>query len=145
MSELSDTLQEVFGKTAQDDAKRIVEECTEKRSDEMSEIQKLKNAIAILTTQIDTMSGQRSKIEYKLRTLESQEFIRVNRITKDDVELSEFTVTDRYWGHVNDFAGWLRVNSKKMFAEWNGELHFQSDLKQGYFKPTAGRWEDVEK
>ena len=38
MSELSDTMQEVFGKKAQDEAKRIVAECTEKRSDEMTEI-----------------------------------------------------------------------------------------------------------
>ena len=109
----------------------------------MNEIQETKGAIAKLTAKIEPLKEQRYELEYKLRTDESKEFILVNSITKDDVEVSEYDETNRYFGHVKKFAGWLSLNSTKRFAEWNGQLHFQSDLKGGYFKPTAGRLEDV--
>jgi len=99
--------------------------------------------IADLERQIQPLAATLRILHVQKSNKDSIEFIRVNRITADDVELS--SGDDKPWfGNVISFIIWLRANTKKRFAEWNSRLYFTSDLLANRTLETPGRLEHVE-
>ena len=96
----------------------------------------LKARRAILQRDIDLM-------ERMLKKNRSQNFIEANDISFSDVEMS--SGDDKpYFGSARKFGFWLRNNKcSKRFAEWNGRLHYTSELIVGIYKPTPGRVEYI--
>ena len=108
----------------------------------MTELEAKRKEFQELKATIEPLQQRREELGRKICKLESREFIKVNDITKDDVELSSGGGKP-YFGHVSEFSNWLTKNSTKRFAEWNYQIHFQSDLCAGYFKPTVAKADDL--
>lgn len=99
--------------------------------------------IAQLDMQIAELSQLRRRLADADRKLASQEFIRVNRITKDDVEPPEGDGKP-WFGHISEFIQWMKEKScHKRFASWNGQIYFTSDLFAGKMPATPALMEDV--
>ena len=69
-----------------------------------------------------------------LRALKAKEFIRINKIAMDDIEMPDGEGKPHFHTAFA-FTDWLRKNSTKNWAVWNTQLHRTSDL-------LAGRWTD---
>ncbi len=86
---------------------------------------------------------RREALERELTDLNSREFIRVNRITADDVQ------DDRgdgmpWFGDVYSFGKWMKEEGcSKRFYTWNGRLGFTSDIVAGRFIATEALAEHV--
>ncbi len=80
-----------------------------------------------LRAKITPLMAELEQLQRQNAVEKSREFIRVNNITRDDVEHNEgegkpfFQVC---WA----FGDWLKANSKKRFAVWNDRIYFTSDL-----------------
>lgn len=72
----------------------------------------------------------------------SKEFIAANRITRADVELSDLGKGE-YFGTAWNFGDWLRANSTKRWAEWNGLVYHASDIINHRLRETPARMEHV--
>lgn len=109
----------------------------------MKDITKLREAVKGLKAQRDILDHDIALAERLLRQMQSQNFIEANGVTARDVELS--TRDDKSWfGDIDMFNSWIRTNNcKKRFAEWNGSLHYVSDLLADKFQPTPARIDDV--
>ena len=90
----------------------------------------IEQQIGELVSQIAPLTAQLEKLRYEKRRKDSRDFIAANRITKEDVEMSSGDGKP-WFGHIADFVEWLKINSKKRWAEWNTRIYFQSDLKAG--------------
>lgn len=99
--------------------------------------------IADLERKIQPLIAKLEKLRTQKRNEDSIEFIRVNGITADDVELSSGDGKPWFF-EIRGFIEWLRVNSKKRFAEWNTRLYFSSDLLAGRMPETPAYIEHVE-
>jgi hypothetical protein len=88
------------------------------------------------------LKNKLSKLREDLRSEKSKEFIRVNGITIDDVEDPDGPARP-YFGHVSIFGKWLKSNSSKPWASWNGMILRTSDLVAGKFIETPARVEDL--
>ncbi len=88
------------------------------------QIQELEQRIAPLVQQLETLRRLKAKED-------SAEYIRVNKITKEAVQLS--SGDDETWfGMVPDFSEWLKsTGCTKRFAEWNERIYFTADLIAG--------------
>ena len=96
--------------------------------------------IAGLTDQIIPLQERRDKLSRERDELLSREFIAVNNIRRADVELLEDCP---YFGTIDNCIAWLRDNSLKRWAEWNGRIYYVSDLLAGRMPETPGRIEHV--
>lgn len=72
------------------------------------------------------------------RLAASLEFIRVNQIRREDVEMVEGEGKP-YFGQLGFFVSWLKRNSNKRWAEWNGRIYHTSDFLAGMMPETPGR------
>lgn len=95
----------------------------------------LESGIATLKSEIGFLQRELEKLERQLEKQKSIEFITVNRITRADVRLSSGDDIP-YFGYIGAFATWLRDNTTKNWAEWNGRIYRTSDL-------VAGRMPDM--
>lgn len=92
--------------------------------------------------QIETLNQERYTLIQNDRKSFAADFIRVNGVTLDDIELSDGDDNEMFWT-VWQFADWLKDNSTKRFAEWNGQIYWQSDLKEGRWVHTEVYIDDL--
>lgn len=95
----------------------------------MNEIQKLELEIEVISSEISSLISKREPLQRRLEDLKSEEFIRVNKITKDQVESPDGH--GEWFGTVWRFGDWLKSHSSKPWAVWNGRIYRSSDLKDG--------------
>lgn len=106
--------------------------------------EKIENEIAMIDEKLKPLQERRAALERELRRLRSVEFIRVNKVTRDQIEMSSGDGKP-YFGHFQSFGKWLdKTDCQKRFCEWNGEIHSTSEAKQGrFYTHNPGRVEDV--
>ena len=97
----------------------------------------LAREIEILRTELHPLLAHMENLKRRHREALSREFIAANRITSDDVELSSGNGKPWFY-QVSGFAAWLRGNSMKAWAEWNGRIYRTSDLIVGRMPDTPG-------
>lgn len=85
--------------------------------------------------------AERDRLSVELRRAMSVEYVSANRITRADVE---FTPDNPWFGNVYQFGKWLKDNSRKNWATWNGCIYRTSDLILGHMPPSPARVEDVQ-
>ena len=96
----------------------------------------LKSALASATKELHDLEGDRDADL-------SRQFIAVNGITAEDVE-SSGGEGKPWFGDVVTFANWMKsTGSQKRWAEWNGSIHFASDLRSGRWSNTPALARDV--
>ena len=83
-----------------------------------------------LVAQINQLTQRLNSLRSEKRTLQSRMFIDTYQIRRKDVEFRDGDNVP-YFGHVADFAKWLRLNSRKKWAEWNRTIYRTSDLIVG--------------
>lgn len=113
-------------------------------SDQLS-IPSIEAKIAHVEGQLKPLIQQKSELSSMLAKLCSEEFIRVNRITLEDVQRrdSEFCGGVRH-GHISNFGEWLKqTNCPKPWCEWNTMLYRTSDIIAGRMPESVARLEDV--
>ena len=96
--------------------------------------ERLEIEIAELEKRSESVNRALRVCRENLRALKAKEFIRINKITMDDIEMPEGDGKP-YFHTIDAFIDWLRKNSTKNWAVWNTQLHRASDL-------LAGRWTD---
>lgn len=99
--------------------------------------------IAAIEREIKPKLASLKSLRDKMRELKSREWIAANNVTIDDIETPEGDGKpwfDDLWR----FAEWLKWNSQKRFASWNGTIYFQSDLKAGKMpQDMSGRMREI--
>ncbi len=90
-------------------------------------IAELEDQVASTQAQIAPLASRLEQLNRQLREAKSRQFISANNITKEDVEMSSGDGKP-WFGIVTDFEDWLRDNSSKRWAEWNGRIYNASDL-----------------
>ena len=84
-------------------------------------IDDLEAEIAPLTERLEQLKRQK-------RDEDSREFIAVNRITRDDVEMSSGEGKP-WFGTIWEFGRWMRTRAvTKPWAEWNGMIYQSTGL-----------------
>jgi hypothetical protein len=84
------------------------------------------------------------EVREAIRTRRAELFIKANKVTKNDVQLSSGEGVP-WFGNIFAFSEWLRgLHSIKRFCEWNGSIYFSSDMLNGRLTKTGVRVEDVE-
>ena len=86
-----------------------------------------------LQAQFSVLHKRISDLQRTKREIESQEFIRVNRITRDQVEHRDHQGGKNWFGTAWDFAQFLKnKGSTKPWVDWNGLIYHSSDFLRGY-------------
>jgi len=99
--------------------------------------------IADLEARIKPLMSLLEGLRAVKRKEESVEFVRVNKITKEDVERPDWEGRPYLW-NIYDFANWMRDNNcQRRFCTWNGRIYFTSDILAGLMPDTPGLIEDV--
>lgn len=93
----------------------------------MNTIENLNKEIASIEAQIHTLASRLETLRRQKREEESRAFIAANDIKRADVEMS-YGEGKPWFGTVYDFTRWIRANSRKNWAEWNGRIYRVSDL-----------------
>lgn len=96
----------------------------------MPTIEQIKKQIADTEDELRPLAKRLNDLRAALSGMESREYIRINNITRDNVQLSGGSSLP-YFGTVFEFAKWIQANSKKQWAEWNGRIYRSSDLILG--------------
>lgn len=91
--------------------------------------------------QIQPLMNQQGRLNKELREAKSEEFIRANDVTIDDIEMSDSN--GAYFGTIWEFTDEVLRKSTKRFAEWNGQIHFVSDLTNGRMPKTTACVSDL--
>lgn len=99
-------------------------------------IEELETRLAAIERELQPLLVLQRRIKQELNTIKSREFIRINGITADDVEMSEGE-DKPFFGEISVFAKWLRENSTKKWAEWNTSIHLTQDLLNGKWSNTG--------
>ena len=103
-----------------------------------------KKRIEEIRLQVSPLETEARRLRQKLSGLESRQWIDENGATKGNVEMSDGS-SKPYFGHIAEFAKWLKQNSGKMFAEWNGTIYYQRDLVAGQMpRDMPGRVKELE-
>lgn len=92
-------------------------------NDISNDILKLDKKIAALSVQMLVLKEQQSD-------LESENFIKKNKIKLRNVELSDGKGKP-YFLNARQFGLWLKYNSTKKWAEWNGRIFSSKDIIDG--------------
>lgn len=90
----------------------------------------IKAKIEIAEVEITPLVKNLERLRKEHGSALAKEFIAANNITRSDVELSEGEGKP-WFGTVWKFAEWLSNHSTKNYADWNGVIYRQSDLKAG--------------
>jgi hypothetical protein len=97
-----------------------------------------------LNEQIEPLQRARDELKREESEVLSREFIAANNITLDDIEMSNGE--EKPWfGHAYAFGEWLKTNSKKPWAEWNGGIYHAADLINKHMRQTNGMVSTLEK
>lgn len=91
---------------------------------------------------IKVLENRLRALEADKRSVHSREFIRVNKIKREDVQRSDDPGMP-WWGHIAGFAKWLALNSNKKWACWNGTIYCSHDLIHGRFESTPAYYQDL--
>jgi len=102
----------------------------------------LKAEIGKLQIDLNPMIRRMEELKTARADALSREFIAANKITCADVEMSE---GGKWFNDAWEFAEYLRLNSKKRWAEWNGRIYHTSDLTSGNMPDMPGRVEHLGK
>lgn len=94
------------------------------------ELANIEREIAELGDAIRPLNAKMERPQSEKRRLQSRNFIATNKICLADVEMSSGPGIP-YFGHISDFAAWLKKNSDKNWAEWNSTIYRMSDLLAG--------------
>ena len=103
----------------------------------------LARCIAALEAEIQPLENQLQKLKRKKQEVDSRDFIAANRITLDDVEMSNGD-TKPWFGTVWEFGNWLAGkkwlagDSAKVWLEWNGRIYRVTDIANGRMPDTPG-------
>lgn len=97
----------------------------------------------IVGGEMEPLQQEMVRLKRALQKAESLEFIRVNKITKSSVQLSDGE--DLPWmGDVWQFGKWLKDNSDKPWCAWNGLIYQSSEIINGRMSRDAvGRVVDI--
>ncbi len=96
-----------------------------------------------LNAQISKLTAERDRLQRAADKAASIEFIRVNRITRADVQMSSGKGIP-WSGDIGTFGRWCALHSTKRWAEWNGAIQHMSDVVHGrWSSETPGRMEDL--
>lgn len=110
-----------------------------------SEIEELETKLAELDNYLAWVRKTREDLSERSRSLKSKEFIRVNRITKSQVQ--DDRADDVPWfGHAIEFSKWLKsTGCTKPWCVWNERVHRTSDFIAGTVRldESVARYEDV--
>ena len=103
----------------------------------------LKLLISDVDKELKPLLEKKNKLTQRLRTVESVEFIRINKITKEKVQRC-----DNEWmpwlGDVYKFGEWCKDNTDKPWCCWNGVLYLTSEIQNGRMaRDAVGRYEDL--
>ena len=102
----------------------------------------IEQAIKETEAQIAPLTARLERLRREKAERDSRSFIAVNKITRDDVEMSSGDGKPWFW-IVGKFADWLSANSKKRWAEWNGRIYHTSDLLAGRMPDMPGKVEHL--
>lgn len=97
----------------------------------MTTLNTVNREIEEIEAELKPLHKRKDELDRKKRLMLSLQFIEVNRITRDDIEMSE-GAGKTWFGHLDQFVKWMKdTNSAKRFCEWNGRIYFTSDLMHG--------------
>jgi len=100
-------------------------------ADFQRQIEEIEAAIRPLAAKLEILRRHK-------RDADSREFIAVNRIDRQDVEMSSGDGKP-FFGDSYAFGNWLRSHGcKKRWAEWNGRIYHASDLMIGRMGESPG-------
>ena len=97
----------------------------------------IKAEVAVIKKQLVPLIKEGNLLERELEDALSREFIEANNINKDDVQMSSGKGIP-WLNTVYHFGEWLKTNSKKRWAEWNGRIYRTDDLIAGRMPDTNG-------
>lgn len=103
---------------------------TDKLTTDSTRLTEIKREMMGLSARIKPLQEQLAVLGSERRALESRIFIGVNGIKRDDVELSSGEGKP-WFGTYVEFGRWLKINSSKPWAEWNGWIYNASDVITG--------------
>jgi hypothetical protein len=98
-------------------------------------IEQIESEIKRINKEISSLEMYLYDLERRKRKILSKKYIAENNITLDKVEMSNGENL-KWFGHISEFVEWLKDNSTKEYAEWNGGIYSQSELKRGYMTNT---------
>ena len=101
-------------------------------------------ALTELEEKLKPMLTRRARLRVSLRQAKSTEFILANNITREDVEMSRGDGVPWFYDF-DAFGQWLRDNSIKKWAEWNGRIFLRDDVVNGEFKDVPGMVDSLPK
>jgi hypothetical protein len=110
------------------------------KTEEYARMLTVEGEINRLGAEISALISRREPLQRELQKLQSQQYIRVNNISKSDVENPDGKDRPHFWS-VWDFAAWLKCNESKPWAVWNGRIYRSSDLIAGRM-PESPAFED---
>ena len=97
----------------------------------MTTLDEINSEIAEITETLNPLHERRVVLHREKRLLMSRQFIAINKITRDDVEMSSGDGRP-FFGHTTAFIDWLKKRgTTKRFAEWNDKIYFMSDFLAG--------------
>lgn len=83
--------------------------------------------ISDLREKLMPLMAEMERLQKQNAEEKSREFIRVNNIKREDVELPDGEGKP-WFGDCWAFGDWLKSNSNRRFAAWNDRIYFASDL-----------------
>lgn len=105
----------------------------------------LEAELASIRGQLAPLCARQLWIGQILATARSKEFIRVNGITRADVQRWEAKYCESacHWTAF-DFGEWMKkTNCQKTWCVWNGLLHLSAELMAGRLFESVARYEDI--
>lgn len=108
----------------------------------MKSIEELQREIADTHGMITPLTSKLERLNLELADALSRQYIAVNKITRDNVEMSSGEGKP-WFGTAWSFGDWMRKNSKKFWAEWNGIIYPAYDLMNGRMDDMPGRVEHL--
>ncbi len=93
--------------------------------------------ISAIEIELKPLLNRMADLRRKKRDALSREFIAANRITREDVEMSNGDGKE-WFGTAYEFGKWIAANSKKVWAEWNGRIYHAADLINGRMPDMPG-------
>ena len=104
----------------------------------------LRSKIQQIDEQLKPLMQEKSRLNSELGKLESEEFIAINGITKEQVEDSDGEGVP-WLGTFIKFGEWLHEHSDKPWCAWNGYLYQSSEIINGRMsRDPVGRYEDLQ-
>ncbi len=108
----------------------------------MNDLSRLDDEIKTAEVQLGRAQNRVDQLKSQRRKVLAAAWLIANNFTLDEVEDSSGDEKP-YFGHITPFGEWLRKESTKRFAEWNGRIYFRSELADGRMCPNAPSLDDL--